>query len=137
VSSFVHRVIADPADGGLCIFDPERPVDVPMDSDDAFDVDTFLTGRAFPATEFINPLVSFEITDFDDMVTPTDSTIAVLSFSVLNEFGPQTQDTSTGARSLPASMLFSPDQDQLYFVDFEEGVQRIVFSPLSIIQTFD
>ena len=46
-------------------------------------------------------------------------------------------DTSTARRSLPASMLFSEQQDQLFFVDFEAGVRRIVFSPLSIVQTFE
>jgi hypothetical protein len=34
-------------------------------------------------------------------------------------------------------MLFSEQQDQLFFVDFEAGVRRIVFSPLSIVQTFE
>jgi len=34
-------------------------------------------------------------------------------------------------------MLFSEQQDQLFFVDFLGGVRRIVFSPLSILQTFE
>jgi hypothetical protein len=34
-------------------------------------------------------------------------------------------------------VLFSEQQDQLFFVDFEAGVRRIVFSPLSIVQTFE
>jgi hypothetical protein len=34
-------------------------------------------------------------------------------------------------------MLFSPQQDQLFFVDFAGGVRRIVFSPLSIVQSFE
>ncbi|MBW2190241.1 MAG: hypothetical protein JRG93_11750, partial [Deltaproteobacteria bacterium] len=50
---------------------------------------------------------------------------------------PEVLDTSTARRSLPASMLFSEQQDQLFFVDFATGVRRIVFSPLSIVQTFE
>jgi hypothetical protein len=34
-------------------------------------------------------------------------------------------------------MLFSPLQDQLFFVDLTDGVRRIIFEPLSIVQTFD
>ncbi|MGB5703681.1 MAG: hypothetical protein WBM48_12755 [Polyangiales bacterium] len=136
-SAFIHRIVPDPAKDGLCVFDQSRPVDLPTDADDTFDVDTYLTARAFGGTEFINPLVSFEITDFPPNVTPTDSTIALLTFSILNQFSVQTLDTGGSGQSLPASMLFSPDQEQVYFVDFEAGVQRIVFSPLSIVQTFE
>jgi hypothetical protein len=131
-SGFVHRVVPDETQNDLCILDPERPVEV-----DPLDVDTFLTGRAFPSTQFINPLVSFEIQDFGEDVTPTDSTIALLSFALLNQFAVEVLATGNGPRTLPASMLFSAERDQLYFVDFETGVQRIVFSPLSIVQTFE
>ena len=31
----------------------------------------------------------------------------------------------------------SKERDQLFFVDFEAGVRRIIFSPLSIVQTFE
>jgi hypothetical protein len=55
----------------------------------------------------------------------------------LNQFGVEVLDTSASRRSLPASMLFSEEQDQLFFVDFDTGVRRIVFSPLSIVQTFE
>ena len=128
-SGLVHRIIPDSMTGE-CIFDPDRPV-VPDD------VDTFLTGRAFEDAQFINPLVSFQIGAFSPIVSVTDSTIAVLNFSILNQFAVEVLDTSTVRRSLPASMLFSEQQDQLFFVDFQTGVQRIIFSPLSIVQTFE
>lgn len=137
-STFIHRVVPDETANDLCVFDPERPVDLPTDADDPFDVDTYLTGRAFAGTTFINPLVSFEIEEFSEEVMPTDSTIALLSFGVLNQFVPEILDTSGGtARTLPASLLFSAEQDQMFFVDFESGVRRIVFSPLSIVQSFE
>ena len=128
-SEFIHRVIADET-SGECVFDDTRPV-VPED------VDTYLTGRAFPGTQFINPLVSFEITDFDDQLQLTDSTVALLNFNILNQFGVELLDTGGSIRSLPASMLFSAENEQLFFVDFHAGVRRIVFSPLNIVQTFE
>ncbi|MGB5219949.1 MAG: hypothetical protein WBN60_02900, partial [Polyangiales bacterium] len=137
-SGFINRVIPDETRDGLCIFDPSRPVDVPTSPDATYDVDTYLTGRAFPGTQFVNPLVSFQISDFAADVTPTDSTIALASFAILNQFGIEVLDTGGGAPiSLPASMLFSTLRNELYFVDYETGVRRIVFSPLSIVQTFD
>jgi hypothetical protein len=81
--------------------------------------------------------VSFQIGQFPAGTSVTDSTVVLLNFSVLNQFGVEGLDTSTARRSLPASMLFSEQQDQLFFVDFEAGVRRIVFSPLSIVQTFE
>ena len=131
-SGFIHRVIPDETTGE-CVLDlgPDgRPIVVD-------DVDTFLTARAFEDTQFTNPLVSFQIGPFPPMTPVTDSTVALLNFNVLNQFGVEVLDTSTTRRSLPASMLFSEQQDQLFFVDFEAGVRRIVFSPLSIVQTFE
>ena len=128
-SGFIHRVIPD-ATTGECILDDDRPVELA-------DVDTFLTGRAFEDTQFINPLVSFQIGPFPPDTSVTDSTVALLNFNILNQFGVEVLDTSTARRSLPASMLFSEQQDQLFFVDFATGVRRIVFSPLSIVQTFE
>jgi hypothetical protein len=126
-SGFIHRVVPDPVTGE-CVFDDSRPIEPD-------DVDTFLTGRAFEDTQFINPLVSFEIGAFPAETSVTDSTVALLNFNILNQFVVQVLDTSTARRSLPASMLFSGHQ--LFFVDFEAGVRRIVFSPLSIVQTFE
>jgi hypothetical protein len=128
-SGFINRVVPD-ENTGECIFDAERPVKPE-------DVDTFLTARAFPGTQFVNPLVSFEISDFDDSLTLTDSTVALLNFNILNQFGIEILDTGGSTRSLPASMLFSPENEQLFFVDFHAGVRRIVFNPLNIVQTFD
>jgi hypothetical protein len=128
-SGFIHRVIPDPTTAE-CILDAERPVVLD-------DVDTFLTGRAFEDTQFINPIVSFRIGPFPPEVSLTDSTVALLNFNILNQFGVEVLDTSTTRRSLPASMLFSEEQDQLFFVDYEAGVRRIVFSPLSIVQSFE
>jgi hypothetical protein len=71
------------------------------------------------------------------MTPVTDSTVALLNFNILNQFGVEVLDTSTSLRSLPSSMLFSEQQDQLFFVDFVAGVRRIIFSPLSIVQTFE
>jgi hypothetical protein len=122
-------VVADPTTGE-CIFDEARPIQLD-------DVDTFLTARAFEDAEFINPLVSFQIRPFPPESSLTDATVALLNFNVLNQFEVEVLDTSVTARSLPASMLFSEEQDQLFFVDFEAGVRRIVFSPLSIVQTFE
>ena len=136
-SSFIHAVVPDETTGE-CIFDPSR-----VDEATGFpprnpgDVDTYLTGRAFPGAQFINPLVSFEIGEFDPELNLTDSTIVLLNFNILNQFGVDLLDTAGARRSLPASMLFSPERDQLFFVDFHVGVRRIVFSPLSIVQTFD
>ena len=130
-SEFIHRVVPDP-DTGECVFDEARPIVT-----DPLDVDTLLTARAFEGTQFINPLVSFEITPFDENLVITDATVALLSFNILNQFGFEVLDTGGNTRSLPASMLFSPENDQLFFVDFHAGVRRIVFNPLNILQTFD
>ena len=81
--------------------------------------------------------MSFQIGPFPPETSVTDSTVALLNFNILNQFGVEVLDTSTTRRSLPASMLFSDEQDQLFFVDYEAGVRRIVFSPLSIVQTFE
>ncbi|MFW2390170.1 MAG: hypothetical protein ACN4G0_17670, partial [Polyangiales bacterium] len=129
-TGFIHRVIPDPDNDGECILDATRPI-VPDD------VDTYLTGRAFPEQQYINPLVSFQISAFPEGTTPTDSTVALLSFNVTNLFTSLGINTSAGFRSLPASMLFAPEQDQLFFVDYEAGVRRIQFSPLNIAQTFE
>ena len=133
-SGFIHRVVPDEATSE-CVLDDEREV-VGDSMDPILDVDTFLTGRAFGDTQFINPLVSFQIGPFPPMTPVTDSTVALLNFNILNQFVPEVLDTSI-RRSLPASMLFSEQQDQLFFVDFLGGVRRIVFSPLSIVQTFE
>jgi hypothetical protein len=134
-SDFIHRVVPDETTGE-CVFDDARPI-VGSGMDPLLDVDTFLTGRAFEDTQFINPLVSFQIGPFPPMTPVTDSTVALLNFNILNQFSVEVLDTSTSRRSLPASMLFSTDQDQLFFVDFEAGVRRIIFSPLSIVQSFE
>jgi hypothetical protein len=134
-SGFIHRVVPDETTGE-CVLDDTRPV-VGDDMGELLDVDTFLTGRAFEDAQFINPLVSFQIGPFPPETSLTDSSVALLNFNILNQFGVEVLDTSTNRRSLPASMLFSEEQDQLFFVDFEAGVRRIVFSPLSIVQTFE
>jgi hypothetical protein len=133
-SGFIHRVVPDETTSE-CVLDlGDEPNARPFDPND---VDTYLTGRAFEDTQFINPLVSFQIGPFPPMTSVTDSTVALLNFNILNQFVPEVLDTSTARRSLPASMLFSEQQDQLFFVDFAAGVRRIVFSPLSIVQTFE
>ncbi|MBW2224665.1 MAG: hypothetical protein JRF54_10715, partial [Deltaproteobacteria bacterium] len=133
-SGFIHRVVPDETTSE-CVLDlGDEPNARPFDPND---VDTYLTGRAFEDTQFINPLVSFQIGPFPPMTSVTDSTVALLNFNILNQFVPEVLDTSTARRSLPASMLFSEQQDQLFFVDFATGVRRIVFSPLSIVQTFE
>ena len=68
---------------GECVFDESRPI--VFDPDTLEDVDTLLTGRAFQGTQYINPLVSFQIEEFT--ITPTDSTVALLNFNILNQFG--------------------------------------------------
>jgi len=128
-SDFIHRVIPDETTDE-CVFDDSRPIELD-------DVDTFLTGRAFEDTQFTNPLVSFQIGAFPAETPVNDSTVALLNFNILNQFVVELLDTSTARRSLPASMLFSEQQDQLFFVDFEAGVRRVIFSPLSIVQTFE
>ncbi len=135
-SGFIHRVVPEETTGE-CVFADDRPVvgdgvDPPL-----LDVDTFLTGRAFEDTQFINPSASFRIGPFPPMTPVTDTTVVLLNFNILNQFVPELLDTSTEFRSLPASMLFSEQQDQLFFVDFTAGVRRIVFSPLSIVQSFE
>ena len=128
-SGFIHRVIPDPITNE-CIFDDARPPELD-------DVDTYLTARAFEDVPFTNPLVSFQIGAFDEGLAITDSTVALLNFNILNQFTPLLLDTGGVQFSLPASMLFSKERDQLFFVDFEAGVRRIIFSPLSIVQTFE
>ena len=130
-SDFIHRVIADEVNNE-CILNPDRMV-----ISDPIDVDTYLTGRAFENTQFINPLVSFQIGPFPPDSSVADSTIALLNFNILNQFALEVLDTSRARSSLPASMLFSERQDQLFFVDYEAGVRRVLFSPLSIVQTFE
>ena len=127
VNRFIHNVVPGPNDE--CIFDPDRPVGP--------DVDTFLTARAVPGTQFINPFVSFQIAAFPPGTNPTNTSVVLLNFNISNQFTPLVLDTSTSLGSLPSSMLFSPLQDQLFFVDLRNGVRRIVFEPLSIVQTFD
>lgn len=127
VNRFIHNVIPGP--NNECIFDPNRPPGP--------DVDTLLTARAFPATQFINPFVSFQIGAFPPDTNPTNTSVVLLNFNISNQFTPLVLDTSTSLGSLPSSMLFSPLQDQLFFVDLRDGVRRIIFEPLSIVQTFD
>jgi len=127
-TGFIHRVVPD--ENGECVLDDERPVVLD-------DVDTYLAGRAFEDTQFINPLVSFQIGPYPPETSVTDATVAVLNFNINNQFTSLVLDTSAGRLSLPSSMLFSAQQDQLFFVDFEAGVRRIVFSPLNIAQTFE
>jgi hypothetical protein len=133
---FLHRVVADATQEDKCVFDDEsvdensRPVDLA-------DVDTYLTARAFPNTQFINPLVSFKIGPFNPDIALTDTTVALLNFNILNQFRFQLIDTGGASLSLPSSMLFSAEEDQLFFVDLEAGVRRLVFSPLSIVQSFE
>ncbi|MGB3052105.1 MAG: hypothetical protein WBB42_13965 [Polyangiales bacterium] len=136
-SGFINRVI--PGANDECVLDPSRPVDLPTGDDDLVDVDTYLAGRAFEGKQYINPLVSFQIAPFPPgLADPVpDSTVALLNFNISNQFGRLVLDTSAGFLSLPSSMLFSPQQDQLYFVDLEAGVRRIIFSPLNIAQTFE
>ena len=129
-AGFVHRVVPDPDNDDECVLDATRPVV-------ADDVDTFLTGRAFPGEQYINPLVSFQISEFPEGTTPTDSTIARLTFNVSNLFTSLVLDSSNGFRSLPASMLYTAEQEGLLFVDYESGVSVIGFSPLNIGATFD
>jgi len=129
VTGFVHRIVPDQVTGE-CILDPARPVDLD-------DVDTYLTGRAFEDAQFISPVVSFRIGPFNPNVSLTETTVAALNFNILNQFELQQLRTSTSQSSLPASMLFSEGQNQLYFVDFQIGVRRIIFDPLSIVQTFN
>ncbi|MDH3653966.1 MAG: hypothetical protein OEN21_06845 [Myxococcales bacterium] len=135
VSGFINRVI--PAQNDECVLDPSRPVDLPTDDDEFVDVDTYLSGRAFANKQYINPLVSFEIGPFPPDAGDPIPDATVLNFSISNQFGRLALDTSAGLISLPASMLFAPQQDQLYFVDLEAGIRRIVFSPLNIVQTFE
>ncbi len=133
-SGFIHRTTAstDPLNLDECILDSSRPITAPGG---VLDVDTVLSGRAFPGVQFINPFVSFEIQPFAE-VQPTDSTVAILTFNIFNGFDVLFLDTSAGLPSLPASMLFSSRFEQLYFVDLQRGVRQIVFDPLSTLQSF-
>ncbi|MGD8825501.1 MAG: hypothetical protein PVI24_11000, partial [Myxococcales bacterium] len=84
-SGFLHRVVPDPSQNDKCVFDDEGVDENPRPIDPA-DVDTYLTARAFPNTQFINPLVSFEIGPFKPDVALTDTTVALLNFNISNEF---------------------------------------------------
>lgn len=160
-TGFTHRVIPASADDvsadvelDECILDPDRPIGCNRDTsetretttepflqacsetNDVIDVDTVLTGRAFPEVQYINPFVSFEIGPFQADAQPTDSTIAVLTFSIFNGFFELLQPTDGGGPSLPSSMLYSPDLGSLYFVDLQSGVRQLDFDPLSTVVTF-
>lgn len=135
-SGFLHRVVPDPSNDDQCVFDDEGVDDNPRPIDPA-DVDTYLTSRAFANTQFINPLASFQIGPFKPDVALTDTTVALLNFNISNQFRFQLIDTGGTRLSLPSSMLFSPEEDQLFFVDLVAGVRRVVFSPLSIVQSFE
>ncbi len=132
LNGFVNRVVPDPMTNE-CVLDENRPIEAPGG---VLDVDTVLSGRAFPGVQYVNPFVSFEIQPFSGEVPITDSTFAVLTFSLFNGYGFLVIDTSAGLSSLPSSMSFSPNFDQLFFVDLEVGVRRIIFDPLSTQQTF-
>jgi hypothetical protein len=134
-SGFINRVI--PGEDEECVLDPSRPVDLPTGDDDFVDVDTYLAGRAFASKQYINPLVSFQIGPFPPDAGDPIPDATVLNFNISNQFGRLVLDTSAGLTSLPSSMLFAPQQDELYFVDLDAGVRRIVFSPLNIVQTFE
>jgi len=134
-SGFINRVI--PGEDEQCVLDPSRPVDLPTGDGDFVDVDTYLSGRAFASKQYINPLVSFQIGPFPPDAGDPIPDATVLNFSISNQFVRLGLDTSAGIISLPSSMLFAPQQDELYFVDLEAGVRRIVFSPLNIVQTFE
>ncbi|MGB5524825.1 MAG: hypothetical protein WBM96_19800 [Polyangiales bacterium] len=133
-SGFINRVI--PGEDEQCVLDPSRPVDLPTVDDNFVDVDTYLAGRAFASKQYINPLVSFQISPFPPDAGDPIPNATVLNFNISNQFGRLVLDTGAGRISLPSSMLFAPQQDELYFVDLEAGVRRIVFSPLNIVQTF-
>ncbi|MGB5812840.1 MAG: hypothetical protein WBG86_20060, partial [Polyangiales bacterium] len=155
-SGFIHRTAAAPAaDGdiaeGECILDDTRPITCtdatpamsgtpidpcPAGGDNTIDVDTLLAGRAFPDVQFTNPLVSFQIGPFSDEVPITDGTFAELSFSIFNGFRVLITNTSGTATSLPASLLFAPEFDQLFFVDLQSGVRQFDLEPLSTIEIF-
>ncbi len=133
-SGFINRVIPGALDE--CVLDPSRPVDLPTVDDPFVDVDTYLAGRAFASKQYINPLVSFQIRPFPADAGDPIPNATLLNFNISNQFGRLGIDTSTGISSLPSSMLFAPQQGQLYLVDLEAGIRRIVFSPLNIVQTF-
>lgn len=131
-TGFVNRGIPDPVTNA-CILDPDRaPASFPDST--ALDPDTLLNGRAFPGTQFTNPFVSFKIEDFPipaGTPPPTGTTVR-LSFRIENDSDPEVQDTNTTARfSSPSSLLFSPEVDQLFFVDSFVGVQRWSLEPIS------
>ncbi|MBT8451672.1 MAG: hypothetical protein KJO40_06880 [Deltaproteobacteria bacterium] len=133
-SGFINRVIPDALDE--CILDPSRPVDLPTADDPFLDVDSYLAGRAFASKQYINPLVSFQIGPFPPEAGEPIPNATLLNFNVSNQFVRLGLDTGAGISSLPASILFAPQQDQLYLVDLDAGIRRIVFSPLNIVQTF-
>ncbi len=133
-SGFINRVIPGALDE--CILDPSRPVDLPTADDPFVDVDTYLAGRAFVSKQYVNPFVSFQISPFPPEAGEPIPNATLLNFNVSNQFVRLGLDTGVGISSLPASILFAPQQDQLYLVDLDAGIRRIVFSPLNIVQTF-
>jgi len=133
VSGFVHRTTIDPTTGE-CVLDEGRPI-ANLPGSSVLDVDTVLSGRAFPNQRYINPLVSFQIGPFED-VAITDSTFAVLTFNVFNGFGVLSIDTSSGFSSLPSDLEYASEFDQLYFVDLQAGVRQLIFDPLSTLEVF-
>ncbi len=146
-TGFVNRGIPDSLDK-RCILDPNRAPETFPDSTD-LDPDTLFNGRAFPDTQFTNPFVSFKIEDFPERETapggetvdpgtpPPAGTTVRLSFRIENPSDPEVQDTNTTAPfSSPSSLLFSPEVDQLFFVDSFVGVERWSLDPVTRRDTF-
>ena len=92
--------IPDPTTGECVSSTATRPV-VGDDTGEVLDVDTFLTGRAFRGLAIHQPkLVSFpdRAVSLQRHLPLTDSTVALLNFNILNQFGVEVLDTSTTRR---------------------------------------
>ena len=107
-TGFVNRGSSDPVTG-RCVLDPDRAPATFPDSQN-LDPDTLLNGRAFPGTQFVNPLVSFQIEDFPPRQTETGQVIPAgnpppagtrveLTFAIETRSTPLVEDTNTSSNS--------------------------------------
>ena len=127
-SGFVHRVVDD---AGACRIDAMAAIN-------PADPMTFANGRAQPGVTYVNPSVAFSIEEFQD---PTDPlTEATLIFDVSNPITSLRLATGTisnrNVPSLPTSLIFLSNTDELFIVDTLIGLGRIDLQDNSYSQYF-
>ena len=131
-AGFLNRVTA--ADVGdpqsACTIDPARPIDVD-------DPSTYLNGRAFQERPYLNPFVTFEISDFPEPTPdpPPIDTRSLITFTTDNraselQFRTGLLPSGQTVSSLPESLVYLKLDDRLYLADVAAGFAIITLQPL-------